>query len=680
MLCQASTSALSPDPISQGMQPQHQPQPISISSTPSRQTSPDLGSRATANPLRSQASQSSGTYGPAPYNSRALPQLPVLPSPNDDVQSQHQYDDRGRHLAEEEEASGPASYNKPSRLPNTLVDPELGNEDSRPLQSNLLSRSAMTDNVLPKPLQRTDTRESYNEASAGLSSPHSADISNKTPTQADFRSSNQNYNVTGSNTAHGNQSQYHEPEPSARPRSAGNATDLAADPKNGHMKSLVGPQSRYFPQDEGTVDTSVIALPDRDALDRSRALRESEESDATVRYAASHTEPPVVQPSNQYSRLAPLDAQPRLEEQRYIDSPPILGRSSSNVPPPVPSTDAGVSNQPAPRPFSFVHGTPNQSEQHSRQNSQRAPSIDSLPSQMHPDHPPSPVSPQPSVVQETPAHRGRAGPVHHGIDHDFLPNGSQTSTPKRRSRSFSRLFKNSDQSPVPSEGQATSKRRSRSISRLFKNPHLTDHPAYRQDALPAGGTDMPMHYYPEQISREDASIPRQQATEYQLEGLGPPPAQPIDTRSRSRKNSKGSSFFKASNSPINEAAVTQSRTEGQFVASPIQPPIASQKRPKRASLFRSLTGQRSHDRDQGRENSSSSISTPRGERSQRSGSGISRDNDTSVPSKGESSTSRNKLQRASTSGFQKQEQDGGKKKRFSAMGVSSKCEGFRTRS
>lgn len=667
MLCQASTSAPSPDPIFQGMQPQNQPQPISTSSTPPRETSPDLGSRAIANPLGSQASQSSDT----PYNSRALPQLPATPSPHDDVQS-HRYDDRSRHLAENEDASGPPSYNKLSGPPKTLVDPELGNENSRPLQSNLLSRPVMIDNVLSKPLQGIDTRGSYNEASAGLSSPHYVDISNRTPTQADFRSSNQNYNVTDSNTADGNQSQHHEPEPSARPGSAGNATDLAADPKNGHMKSLAGSQSPYFPQDERTVDTSVIALPHRDALDGSRALKESEESDANIHYAASHAEPPVVQPSNQYSGLAPPDAQPRLEEQKYIDSPPILGRASSNVPPSVPPTDAGVSNQSAPRPFSFVHGTPNQSEQHSGQDSQRAPSIDSLPSQMHPDRPPSPVSPQPSEVQETPAHRGRAGPVHHGIDHDFLPDGSQTSTPKRRSRSFSRLFKNSDQSPVPSEEQATSERRSRSISLLFKNPELTDHPTYTRDALPAGGTDMPMHYYPEQISREDASIPRQQATEYQLEGVGPPAAQLVDTGSRSRKNSKGSSFFKTSNSPVNEAAVTQSRTERQFVASPIQPPIASQRKPKRASLFRSLTRQRSHDRDQGRENSSSSVSTSRGERSQRSGSGTSRDNDTSAPSKSESNTSRNKLQRASTSGFQKQEQDGGKKKRFSAMGVSSK--------
>lgn len=688
MLCQASTSALSPDPISQGMQPQHQPQPISNSSTPSRQAPAYLESRSIAEPSRHEValqrplspSKPSGTYGPTPYNTRGLPQLPVEPSLNDEVQSQHQYDDRGRHLAKEKNTLGSASYNQPSRLPNTLVDPDLGKDDSRLPQSKPLSQPATTNDVPPSPLRQINTQGSYNEASAGFSSPQSIDISNKTPTQADYTNSNRNYDVANSTTAHGNQFPYHEPEPTARPRSAVSAADLAADPKNGHMKSLAPPQSHYFPEDKGTVDTTVIALPDTDALDRSRALRESEESDATFHSTASHTEPPIVQPSDQSFVLAQPDAQHRLGDPRYIDSQSILGASSSNVPPPVPPIDAGVSNQPAPRPLSFAHCTPIQSEQHSRHNSQRAPSIDSLPSQIHPDRPPSPVSPQPSVVHEAPAQRGRAGPVHHGIDHDFLPNGSQTSTPKRRSRSFSRLFRNSDQNSIPGEEQATSKRRSRSISRLFRNPDLNDHPAYRQNALPAGGADMPMHYYPEQISREDASIPRQQATEYQLEGVGPPLTQPVAARSRSRKNSKGSSFFKASNSPVKEAAVSQNGSEVQFVASPIETPIASQKKPKRASLFRSLTRQKSHDRDQGREDFSSSISAPRGERSQQPGSGTPRDNDTSVPSKGESSRFRNKLQRASTSGFQQQEQDGSKKKRFSAMGVSSKQVEIRRRS
>ena len=514
-------------------------------------------------------------------------------------------------------------------------------EDSQPLQSYLPSSSALTGNAALESSHDIDVKEPYHEPSAGFGSPQSLESTNKTPTQADFARPIQNHAISNLPAVGGYESLYHEPVPSVRPNSAVSAADLAIDPENLKGKPFAPLQSSNSLHNQGTVDVSDDCT-DKRALNRSRALNESEESDPIFQTAAIRADPSTTQPSEQ-------------------PSAPVFR-----------PTAATVSNQPAPRPFSFMEGTSNQTERHSRRSSQRAPSMDSVPSEMHPDRPPSPVSPQRSVIQETPAQRGRAGPIHHGTDHDFLPENSKTSTPKRRSRSFSRLLKNSDRDSLPSDEQNVSKRRSRSTSRLFQNPDLNDHPAFRQDALPAGGTDMPMHYYPEQISREDAIIPRQQATEYQLEGVGPPPAQPVNARSRSRINSKGSSsFFNSSISPAKGSPVRQAGPEGQAVHSPIASPVANQKKAKRTSLFRSLTGQKNYERDQGRSNAMQPTPKSRGEQSQPLGSVNPKESNSNGSLGGEPNRSRNKLQRASTSGFQQHEQDGGKKKRFSAMGVSS---------
>ncbi len=666
MLCQASTFTLSPNPISQGMQPQYQPQPISNPSTSSCQPATEFGRQPTPDSSRSPStpqrplsfSQLPGSTHSTLYDARALPQIPSSLSPKVDVLSQHHYDDRGNRPAEEKYEPGPTNHDHLSRSPSPSAHLDSEREFPQPPQSSLLSGLTTADDSIIRRSREINIGESNIGSSSVSRSPQGADNSNKTPTQADFTSLNQD-----SSLGHGSVS-------SVRPRSAVSAADLAVDPENGQGQNIMPSPSRYYLQNQGTVATPVNITTERHAPNHSRALNKSEESDVTFYSAASHTYPSTTPPSHQYSQVSQPDTSHPFEEPRHLNYPSDLGASLPLPTPVVSPTTTGVSNQRAPRPFSFMDKQ-NQSERQSRHSSQRSPSIHSVPSRLLRDRPPSPVSPQPSVLQETPAQRGRAGPIHHGTDHDFLPDSSQTSTPKRRSRSFSRLFKTSDHDSLAGDEQTTSKRRSRSISRLFNgNPDLNDHPAYRQESLPAGGTDMPMHYYPEQISREDAIIPRQQATEYQLEGVGPPPAQPVDARSRSRNNSKGSaSFFKPPSSSARESSVTQSGPEGYTVASLINSPAASQKKSKRTSLFRSLTGQKGHDRDQGRTNSFVPTSESHGD-PQQSGSIIQKDNNSSNQSGGESNRVHNKLQRTSTSGFQQQEHDGGKKKRFSAMGVS----------
>ena len=689
MLCQASTSTFNPDPISRGMEPQYQFQPLPNSSTSSQQVPAALQNQSTGDTLRIYAasqrplssSQPLGSYDPTPYNARALPQLPAVSSsnnnvatPDDDGLSSYQYDDGKKHPTEEQNELAPTSYDSPSELLNPSMHPKPG-KDSRPPQFNLSSNSATTDGAALSSLQGTNNEGPYIGFPAGLRSSHSIDINNKTPTQADFICLNSNRNIHDSVTSCNNNPLNHEPTSSVRPRSAVSAADLVVDPENRHEKPFAALRSLYSLQSDGKLDTPNIVLTDKHASARPRALGDLEQPNAIFHSATSHTEPSTTQPPIQYYTSAQPDTQRKFEEPKDTDSASDPEASLSDVPPTISPTTSRVPNQPTLRLFSFLDSKPNQSERHSRRNSQRAPSIDSLLSRTHLDRPPSPVSPQHSVVQETPAKRGRSGPVHHGTDHDFLPDSLNKSMPKRRSRSFSRLLKNSDHDSLLSDGQSTYKRRSRSISCLFKNPDINHHPAFRQDTLPAGGTDMPMHYHSEQISREDAMIPRQQATEYEPEGVDPLAARPSDARSRSRSNSKGSSFFERLSSPVKEAPVTQNEMKGQTVASPISPPVANQKKPRRASLFRSLTGQKGHDRGQVLGNPLPSKAESHSERAQQISQATPRDNDSSVPFRSESNKVHNKLQRSSTSGFQQQDKDGGKKKRFSAMGVSGKLAG-----
>ena len=648
MLCQASSSTPDPESMSQGLQPQYQPQSTSNSSTPyqipadSRIQSPPDPPQLHLEPQRPLSLfQSSGTYDPTPYDTCALPQIPVMPSLNDEGPNQQQYEDRSRHPVGGKDELPPSSYGNSTKPHSPSVHLKEERERFQPEQSIVPSGPEPTGIAAQRPSREETINEPNHRSSAGLGSPQFLDGSNKTPTQASFTRSDQSHGVDDSAATRGDESRYYEPVPSVRPKSGVSAADLALDPGNLQGVPFVPSQPSQSLRNQGIADVSSNHSDERTS-NRSRALNEPEESDVPFHTAAPRADPSSVQPLSQ--------------------------PSTAEIRP----TAADVFHQPALRPFSFMENTPNHSERQSRRNSQRAPSIDSVPSEMHPDRPPSPVSPQRSVVQEITAQRGRTGPIHHGTDHDFLPDNSEMSTPKRRSRSFPRLFRSSDRDSLPSDEQNASKRRSRSISRLFKNPDLSKHPAFRQDDLPTGGTDMPMHYYPDQISHEDAIIPRQQATEYQLEGVGPPSVQPTGARSRSRTNSKGSSsFLNTSGSPGKGSLVRKAGPELQSVASSVALPPVGQKKSKRTSLLRSLTGQKSHDRDQGKSNAMQPTSELGGKRSQQANQVTPRDTG-NVALRGEPRQNHNKLQRSSTSGFQQHGQDSGKKKRFSAMGVKLK--------
>ena len=168
-------------------------------------------------------------------------------------------------------------------------------------------------------------------------------------------------------------------------------------------------------------------------------------------------------------------------------------------------------------------------------------------------------------------------PVHHDTTYDFTPAHSQSSSSRSRPRSF---------------------------SRPFQDPNVHQHPAFRQDRTSNEMSDMPTQYHDPEIRRNEARLPRQQETEYQLPGVGPPSAEQLSNKSRSRQGSRSSAFFNNfTSSPKTDVSV-KSKTDGYGKSgTPAISPIHVEKRNKRASIFRSFTSNTKSDSSRSRENS-----------------------------------------------------------------------------
>ncbi|KAI4210380.1 MAG: hypothetical protein LQ351_006747 [Letrouitia transgressa] len=224
-----------------------------------------------------------------------------------------------------------------------------------------------------------------------------------------------------------------------------------------------------------------------------------------------------------------------------------------------------------PRPFSFISFSQGSNPQPLQDYAHREPSIDSLPSQIHQDdRPPSPLSPQHTMIQEPHEQRGRSGPVHHGVSHDFLPGGHHD---------------------LPGH-------RSRSNSRSTQDPNLHDHPAFREDHSSPAPYNLASHHYQAPLSREAAIFPRQQTTEYQLDGVGPPPLSTTARNSKSQRASRTSQFFRSFAAPSNTAeSLTHDAPDSYREPSSSVSPVMQKRKSKRRTLFRSLTGSGKNDPD-----------------------------------------------------------------------------------
>ncbi|MCJ1439049.1 hypothetical protein MMC27_008440 [Xylographa pallens] len=296
-----------------------------------------------------------------------------------------------------------------------------------------------------------------------------------------------------------------------------------------------------------------------------------------------------------------------------------------------PAINLRTSNPPS-RPFSFISF----GQIPDGDLTLRGPSIDGNRDRVSQKLPLTPISPQQPVSNQ----ELQNNPTHYDTNYDFIPGNNQN----------------------------LGTTRPRSFSRPFQDPNVRQHPAFRQNEAVDETADLPAQYYPPQVRRDEAMIA--QGTEYQLEGVGPPPVETND-KSRSRRSSRSSAFFKNFIlPPEQEVPPVPHNNERQATESPSDSPINPAKKKKRASLFRSLTGQTGSDKIRSRDNSEAppaiSQTNTQPQASSRSPAREQHRSFASPPTKQNTNGSRNKLQRASVSGVLEQEK--GKKRRFSGLG------------
>ena len=280
----------------------------------------------------------------------------------------------------------------------------------------------------------------------------------------------------------------------------------------------------------------------------------------------------------------------------------------------------------------------------------RGPSIDSLPSRIDFDRPPSPISPYQSINREPTEGRSQTSPIDHGPIHDFvLEDGHNDGN---RSQSISRA------------------RPSRDMQRTS----IHSYPTFNKI------DGKPLQSYSRQSSRDHSPLLRQQAPEYRVEGMGSTIEWPSESKTRSRRGSRSSAFFKSltlgSSSKTDESPLPD---PVDLNVSPVNSPTPGEKMSKRASILRSLTG------NSGSGSANVSASTqgkenviPKSSSTEYTGyvqpapplPPLQAENDelpSSENSRSVASKSSQRLQKSSTSG--KTEQESGKKKRFSGIGV-----------
>ena len=521
-------------------------------------------------------------------------------------------------------------------------------------------------------LHQTAEADSYLGSPKEAQSPQSVTSSNKTPTQANFPGLRRSIELRTSQVATTSPE-----ETPPVPTDVGRRT--SQERGTGHMvtqEELRDPQSTLQRFGIRIVNTAITAhegpgqsparnndLPTPDivasaedgaktwpppntTVEQPNSTPESTEMDSTFHTADSNREPNAVPPQD-----SNRDPTPQVSVQNTFQEPihtPAGEARAASVPVRQGPATISAPQQQAKRPFSFVEYSSKEPAFSSRQLKPREPSIISLPDEVHQNRPPSPISPARSLMNNNPDEYSDVPPIQHDSDHDV----------------------------IPMDGRSTPPDRHRSFSRPFKSPDIAQHPAFRQDHEPQSltePTDLPTHYYPAQIRREEVLLPRQQGTEYQLEGVGPPPVEPERSKSRSRRSSRGSAFFKnlgnsskADIPPVPPGVERQSNTPS--APSSTSTPVSADKKSKRTSLFRSLTGHNGSGSDRSRESIAVQAPGSRTDLLQQSRPKTPTADDEDFPTRGKSKKVRSKLQRNPTTGAT--EQESGKKKRFSALGVS----------
>lgn len=587
MLRQVTNPNHSPDPYSEGPQPQSQPP---------HQPHGERTTSYTSQPILQQAS--------LVESKSSLPRATSITAPPPEETTS---DQRSQHWQADEDSDQPSSRNEPTS--SSLSRPTR--TSSLLISNTFISQETSTSAGADKPATKAvvgDTPiflHAAPEAESYVSSPPaqrrlSNSSGNQTPTQADFAKSGPNVQ-TSISTLTNDKADSQEQQESERSK----------EPE---------PTSSWGPQQGMDNEKRGITVPHS-------------------RYSTH------IPPSTEKGLVEPegfLEAEPSIASERQIlfrtsvqESLPTSSSASQAIPDaPINSTQVtprqGTSIERPTRPFSFMEISGNEANQRPIEASQREPSISSSDGRQFYDRPPSPVSPQRSITREV-------SDLHEQDQYDTH----------------------------------------RSSSRTLQDPNIGNHPAYRRVSQPRQDLHPSFEHYPGRTTREDTRLPRGYTIDYSSEGVGPTSvSQPEPTASRSRRGSRSSAFFRNLAKSEEPLLPTNGSDQVQFTAkSPTQATAPTEgKRSKRNSVFRTLTGRSGGgDRDLSRGNILEKppvMPVPKSPPRQYTPTipPPPPSNNTRVEGNTSSKLSKT-LQRASTSVPEKK--DGGKKKRFSAIGVNS---------
>lgn len=534
--------------------------------------------------------------------SQPMPQTSGQDSPRDTPsfesfsQSQEGDDERS-------EESAPTSHDHPPRASSLYLKGLTSQKSSR-------STPATIENNAPTLLEETQLANSYVGSPKQVQTPRSATSSNKTPTQATFTDVGHPaipavFPVTTNQTS----IQHHRgagssPRSFFEPQSGFSAQNLA----NNHQSQEPKIDPRLSQGSEGTFHTAGSGDDRPETLSSTFQNTQNQETSLDT-YSQVPTDLHMPQQSEAL-------------QTKSLDSPTDVQNDRSDT---------------------VAYNSLNPQEP-SQDHVRRGPNIDSDLRRTNFDQPPSPLTPRQPTNNGASEQRGRIGPIHYGIDHDF-------DRPSEADRSRSRS---------PSYSLESYRKRRSQDSRPSLDPNILEHPAFR---TVAEGNGMPAQFYP-----------RQQTAEEMLVGGPPTVGKRSESKSRSRRGSRGSAFFKAFTSPSkSDHPPLPHASDSQASSSPRYSPAIGDRRSKGLSLFRSRSGNIASGSGEspGKDNMAPPDASPRGYLTQaprQADSMTPRRAEEDVSSKGVSSKLTKKLQRASTS--VKPEPDSGKKKRFSALGVS----------
>ena len=523
---------------------------------------------------------------------------------------------------ERSEESARTSRDQPPRPPILHA-----NRSSLDAKEEPIAFGATIGDNAPIFLQETPSAGSYVGSPNEVYTPRSATSSNKTPTQASF--AEQAQLAKAQEKASIRESIERPPKPTSPPRS---------------RFSLPAPLSQNNP---GRESASRHDPASNTSQGPPKAYRDTFQNSGSGRDVRAPNLPAERSPIAQ-------KAEPNLQIPK-----PIVGQreeTASYVPLQPPQTSKKYGEYVSPAIPLLVPENTHQAPRSLQDYSQRAPNIDVSTDTSDSNRLPSAASQQ-ATIRDLLEQRGRPGPVHYGIDHDFIPRND-----RRHVRDGSPSYQGGLQDIVAQD------------LREAPDSNTSIDPAFWQSDDSRGGTERPANYYPEQVPEDRGFVQRPQAEQERADYVGSPIEGRSESKPRSRRGSRGSAFFKSfGRSSEADQPPLPDTSDVQAQHMPVQSPNSRERKGSRASILRSLKRNSGSWSGSGRskENTTPTTSVPQymppGQLYQATPQ-HAKDNS---PSRGPNSKSKldKKLQRASTSA--NVEQESGKKKRFSAIGVSN---------